>query len=335
MRVLTVTNMYPTESRPGYGIFVENHVRALRSLGVQVDVFFSDPTEGRSAYLRGLPRLARMLAGRGYDLAHAHHSYSVFQLRAVLAAGRSHPPLLLTLHEGEALLGPGERDPGADLLKRLIYQRWPKLLAARMSNALVSVTRDLPSAIGYRGPFDTVPPAPDLDAFRPLDRRECRKAVGVHDDVDVVFFPGGPDRSFNKGYDLFQEAIRIGSRNRPLRVLLGGEIQPRDMPTYMNASDVVVQTSRFEASPMVIKEALACNRPVVSTDVGDVRRLFGGTPGLFLCEQEPASVARSIGEGLGSGSSEGRTRLMDLDLTLDAVAKRYVAIYERLVGACA
>ena len=71
--------------------------------------------------------------------------------------------------------------------------------------------------------------------------------------------------------------------------------KPLDVvPKYMNACDVLVLVSDGEGSPMVIKEAMACNLPIVSVPVGDVPEVIGGTDGCFLCSQEPGDVAKKL-----------------------------------------
>src|SRR5207248_6327956 len=68
MRVLVVTNMYPTEANPQFGIFVKEQVESLRALGVDIDVLFVNAKEGRwrrKAYLLGFPRLWSALRRQG------------------------------------------------------------------------------------------------------------------------------------------------------------------------------------------------------------------------------------------------------------------------------
>jgi teichuronic acid biosynthesis glycosyltransferase TuaC len=119
----------------------------------------------------------------------------------------------------------------------------------------------------------------------------------------------------------------------PVTVVTGGDIAHQDMPRYMNAADVVVQVSEFEASPMVVKEAMAVNAPMVAADSGDTREIFGSTAGYYICEKTTESVARAIGTALESaGPTGGRDRIVSLGLSQEEVAKRYLAIYEEAIG---
>ena len=184
--------------------------------------------------------------------------------------------------------------------------------------------------ISFHGRYDTIPAGVDMDRFRPMDRLACRSALGLRHDTPVVFFPANPDRDFSKGYSLFRDAL--SSLHSRVHVLTGGTIHPEQMPVYMNAADVVVQTSRYEASPMVVKEALACERPLVSTIVGDVPDLCRGLTGCFTCTRDPHDVARKIESALAlqGVAPGGRSRLAERRLSLAAVAERYVDLYRQV-----
>jgi glycosyltransferase involved in cell wall biosynthesis len=333
MRTLLVTNMYPNAAAPYYGIFVRDHVQSVAALGVDLEVFFVNGKQSRSEYVRAVPRLARQLRAGAFELAHVQHSYCVLQVVLARRLAGRRLPILFTMHEGEAFLPSGAREPGAHPLKQLVYSKWIKRRAATFADRVVAVAPGLADAIGFSGPVDVIPPGIDTERFRPLDREHSRKQLGLPQDVPIVFFPASPSRGFGKGHALFQEAV--ASLRTPVHVVTGGSIPPEDMPLYMNAADVVVQTSLFEASPMVVKEALACDRPVVSTDVGDVRTVLQGLAGSFMCSREADDVAAKIESALSVGrrAGEGPARIDELGLSLRAVSARYADLYDQVAHA--
>ncbi len=331
MKVLIVTNMYPTKEFPSYGIFLKEFVERLRKLEVYVDIFFSNGKLTRAAYLIELPKLARQIRTGKYDLIHAHHSYCVYQILFVRPLVFNLPPVLFTIHEGEAFLDKGVCDPQADFLKRLVYSKRLKRWAMLIADFVISVEGRLPQAVGYRGPFEVISLGVDAELFHPMDRLKCREILGLPRNEQIVFYPANPKRDFNKGYKLFEDAL---TRIKPaIRVITGGYIPHNQMPIYMSAADLIVQTSFFEASPMVVKEAMACNCSMVSTDVGDVREIFGETSGYFLCGHDSSDIGKKIEEALQfSQPIRGRDRILELGLRLEQSACKNIALYERIIN---
>jgi glycosyltransferase involved in cell wall biosynthesis len=328
--------MYPGPEHPYYGVFVRDHVEALRARGHHIDVLFTDGRTRRSAYVRDVPRLAAKIRTGRYDLIHAHHTYSVLQAVAARRLARRRIPVVFTIHEGEVHKPRGLRDEGEDLVGRVKYSSRLKRRALGAADVVVAVERRIPGAAGHDGPYEVIPPGVDLERFRPMDRDRCREELGLPIGETLVFFPASPSRGRLKGFEVMEEAMRRLALPMPVRLITGGAIPPEDMPRYLNASDLVVLTSRFEASPMAVKEAMACNRPMVCTDVGDVAELFAGTPGYALCEPEPADVARAMTTALlRGGPAEGRRRIEELGLSLRETAERYEDLYERCAAGTA
>lgn len=326
-RILVVTNMYPTAERPHTGIFVAHHVQALQDLGLDVDVFSVRRTSRKTDYVAALRPLRARLAAADYDVLHAQHSYCVAQVRLFRRSVPSRVPLVFTCHEGETYAPRGEivRERS---LKRITYSKRLKRRAMRYADVVVTVERHLPRAVGYSGDFITIPPGVDVERFVPRPVAEARRELGLPLDGDVILFPADPRRFFPKGFDVFEKALDLLSRD--VHVVTGGKIDPAAMPAYMNAADVVVQTSRFEASPMVVKEAMACSKPIVSSAVGDAEEVLGTIPGHYVCALDPSSVASAITSALeGPRRTLGRERLLELGLSLPGTARKYVDVYEQ------
>ena len=91
-------------------------------------------------------------------------------------------------------------------------------------------------------------------------------------------------------------------------------------------------TSRHEGSPNVVKEAMACNLPIISTDVGDVREVTADTAGCAVCPSDAETLAAVLTVTLAEGlRTDGRERVRHLELSI--VAQRLVQIYEGVLNA--
>ena len=81
MKVLHITNNFPTKNYPVFGIFVEEQVKSLTELGLKNEVFFINGREfGRKEYIASIIRLRKKLRNGGYDILHCHHAFSAIIL---------------------------------------------------------------------------------------------------------------------------------------------------------------------------------------------------------------------------------------------------------------
>ncbi len=308
MRVLVVTNMYPTEADPAFGTFVRDEVEALRRLGLQVDVLFINGKRSRWNYLWGLLRLWCRLLRRRYSVVHAHYA-----LTGVVARAQWWVPLVVTFHGAEVALG------------------WPARVSRWLRNrvdAVIVTSRRVREDLGAPEAA-VISPGVDFERFQPGDRTAARHALGLPPDGQLVLFVGRAE--WDKRLDAVEEAVRLLRAERPTAelVLLSG--QPHDVvPLYMNASDALLLISTYEGSPMVVKEALACNLPVVASDVGDVMEVISGVEGNALCDGTPEDAARKLAWVLGRGRlAAGREAVAHL--SVEGSARRIMEVYQRVL----
>jgi len=81
MKILHITNNYPTENHPIFGIFVKEQIDSVSNLGVENEVFFINGRElGRKAYWSSIKELRKKLKNAEYDVLHCHHSLSAIVL---------------------------------------------------------------------------------------------------------------------------------------------------------------------------------------------------------------------------------------------------------------
>ena len=306
MRVLVVTNMYPQPHQPAFGVFVKDQVESLRGLGLEVDVLFMDGRRNKLNYLAAYPRLWSRLRGKRYDLLHAHYVFS-----GLVARAQWSQPVVLTHHGME------------------VFKTWEKYvcrLTRRWFDKLIVVSPEMKERLGVVDAY-VIPCGVDLGRFQPRPKAEARRALGLPLDKKLILWAGEYFRP-EKRFELVQEAIKIVQPRDPRveLVLLSGK--PHEtVPLYMTACDVLLLTSDAEGSPMVIKEAMGCNLPLVSTAVGDVPDVIAGVDGCYLCSQDVADVANKLEMALAFGKlTVGRERVRSMELS--EIGKRIVSVYE-------
>lgn len=316
LRILVVTNMWPTSDRPMAGIFVAEQVASLRRRGLELDVLFLDGGQSKLEYLRGTGHLRRALATARYDLIHAHY---VFSGIVALVGRKSRVPILLTHHGIET-----QRSWTAPLC------RW----TSRRVERTIVTSRRVQAALG-RPDTEIVPCGVDTDLFCPVPQADARAALRLPADQRLALFAGM--RRPEKRFDLVEAAVRRVQEDLADVRLLVTEAEPHErMPLFMNAADALILASEAEGSPMVIKEAMACNLPIVAVDVGDVVEVVGDTDGCFVVQRNVEALAEGLRAALAYGRrTAGRQALFHRPhgappLTLAAVAERLEAIYREL-----
>jgi teichuronic acid biosynthesis glycosyltransferase TuaC len=326
VRVLVVTNMYPTDAHPADGTFVAAQVESLRDVGLDIEVLFLDRVKvGRQVY-RNLAETARATFNTvNPDLVHV--MYGGVMSAVVTKAIRERPVLVSFC--GSDLLG--IRAGAFQKLSSRFGVAASKRAAARAAGIVVkseNLLNALPTGID-RSRVWLLPNGVDLRRFSPRDRLECQRHLGWDASRRHVLFPADPTRP-EKRFALAEDSVARLNQNGAdieLHVLKG--VPHEDVPEWLNAAEAILVTSTHEGSPNAVKEALACNVPVVSVDVGDVRARISGIDGCFIADPTEEDLAVKLGRVFEREAPIDARKQM-AEISLEHVAEQLRQIYGTL-----
>lgn len=318
MRVLAVTNIYPTTRYPTLGTFVEQQVIGLKRSGLDVDVMLVDRFErGMRSYFTMGAELRRRIEQFCPDVVHAMYGGVLAERVTRIVVDR---PTVVSFCGSDLL---GEYLSGS--IRRICseYGILASHIAARRAAGIVVKSRNLEEALPVtvdRSKVRIIPNGVDLARFRPLDQVDCRNKLGWNPTKFHVLFPttaGDPRKRLPLAQAAVNEVNRTGL-NAEIHQLRG--VPHEEVPLWLNASNVVLLTSLHEGSPNVIKEALACDLPVVSVDVGDVRERIDGIEGCHIALPDPGDLGIKLGlVAARKGRVAGRVKMQSLSLEQTAL----------------
>ena len=316
VRVLVVTNFMPDASAPQRGRWVRDQVDEVRRRGVEIDIF--EFARGRNEYLPATRRLRALLRRERFDLVHAHYGLAGWVAR--LAGAK---PLVVTFH-------------GTDVRHHLVGHlsrrlAWRLDLVAGVSRALFEEEDGRPGLPAVPGSA-VLPCGPDLSRFEAIPRERARRELGLDPDGRYLFFPANPSRPEKRHDRAAEVAAACGAE-----LLSGGSIEPEAMPLWMNAANAVLVTSDYEGFGMAAVEALACEVPVLSTEVGVAPYALRGIDGClcapFDAEAWAAVARRHLGAADPRVAGAGRAATLSAGAMAERAIEAYRAVLDGAVPA--
>jgi len=311
VRVLVVTNFMPDAAAPQRGRWVRDQVDEVRRRGVEVDVF--EFARGRNEYLPATRRLRSLLQRERFDLVHAHYGLAGWVAR--LAGAK---PLVVTFH-------------GTDVRHHLVGHlsrrlAWRLDLVAGVSRALFEAEDGRPMLPAVPGSA-VLPCGPDLRRFEPIPRERARRELGLDPGGRYLFFPANPARPEKRHDRAAEVAAACGAD-----LLTGGSIEPEQMPLWLNAAKAVLVTSDYEGFGMAAVEALACEVPVLSTDVGIAPYALGGVDGCLSAPFDAGSWTAVAQRHLDAPDPRVAGAARAATLSAAAMAERVIEAYRAVLG---
>ncbi|MDA1015479.1 MAG: glycosyltransferase family 4 protein, partial [Planctomycetota bacterium] len=184
--------------------------------------------------------------------------------------------------------------------------------------------------ISSRRKCEIIPNGIDIQQFSPGNQQTARRDLGWAHMEPVVVFTDRPG-SWVKDPELARRAVEHARRSNPdIRLVVLESIPGSLIPVYFNAADALLLTSRHEGSNNAVKEAMACNLPVIATDCGDTRQRLEGVSPSYVGESDPELLGNAIDRIVTQRlRSNGSAKVQEL--SLPSIARRLRQSYERLI----
>jgi teichuronic acid biosynthesis glycosyltransferase TuaC len=287
------------------GDVVKNQGESLVKAGLIVDYLVIN--SGLQGYISAIPKIRKTFRRGRYDLIHAHYSFS-----AISSTLAGNMPLVVSLMGSDIYASGISR-----YLLRYFYNfRW---------DATIVKTQRMKEILGLKNTF-IIPNGVDFERFKPISKEIARKRIGYAWQKKLLVFVSNPARA-EKNYVLASQAVKLLD-NKDVELMPVYNVANEEIPFYLNAADALLLTSKWEGSVNVVKEAMACNCPIISTDVGDVSWVIGDTEGCFIASPYKKDLAAKIELVLAKDiRTQGRNRLIMLGLDSESVAEKIKEVY--------
>lgn len=315
--------------------FVREQGEALRALGNEVE-YFAVVGKGACGYLRNVKPLRAKIASFKPDIIHAH--YGLCGMVAVLAS-RKKVPVVITCHNGETLTK---------------YGNIISSFATSKATHTIYVEQHIRDLSYYKAKdYSIIPCGVPMEEMTITPYAEAREQLGWEPNKKYILF-GGSFSNERKNYAILRDAVARLKEDQEYIIHNTSYIECVEMKGFtrsqcvlrMCACDLFALPSHSEGSPQALKEAMAVNTPCLATDIADVRVLFGTEPGHFILrnpnrtnirwdadEHSLDDMVELLKEALAfEGRTNGRDRILALQLSNEQVAQRLMDIYNSILN---
>ena len=321
MRILEVSrykNNFADHQLP----FVKEQGEALRKAGCEVEYFLV-----RGNYVKAVGALKAKIREFKPDVVHAHYGLS-----AITAELQGLVPVVTTFHNGET------HNWHVNLMSSLMSLR---------AKHVIYVAPHIRDMVYFKARnYSIIPCGVSLEDCVVMDKAEARKQLGWSAKKKYILF-GGAFSNERKNYKLLAEAVECLKNEgmNDIECIEMRGLSRKDCVLRMNACDVFALPTKNEGSPQALKEAMACNCPIVATDVADIKHLLGDLPGHYVLPNKRGNAAWWVGDENSveelaelirqalafNGRTKGRERIIELGYTNELVAKKIIEIYEGII----
>ena len=315
LKVLSIGKEKHSNKTP---IFIEREIKAflkgyfpleIKGVGLK--------GKGALGYIKSYFQLKKIIKQEQPNIIHAHYSFS--GVISTLASPKRNVVVTFL---------------GSDVFFKKLSVKFAKWLVTKKAAEIIVVSDRILATFSKQDNITTIPQGINTDLFKPMDKKSCAEELGWDTNKISILFPSSQKR-FEKNYDLAKEAIEELKLEFDVSFHSLEDVEPNQIPIYLNAADIVLLTSKWEGSSNVTKEAMACNKVVVSTDVGDASELFSNIDGYFTTDHSIENVVLKLKQAIAfikeNDHTQGRQRILELGLDDGTTARKIFGVYERVV----
>ena len=305
-------------------VFAKRQVRSLDPLYVKNLAFYLKSRSSVDGLIKENRKFNDAVSRFRPDLVHCHYG----TITAFFTVISTPLPVIITFHGSDL-----NRTPSDGILRDLAGRTLSNfsVLGARK---VICVSRLLAEKLWWQKKKAIVlPMGVDTDLFKPANQQQARNLLGWAEDEKVIIFNARDPKI--KRLDIALETIEKLKKTIPGARLeiLDGALDPSKVPAMLNAADCLLLCSETEGSPTIVKEAMACNLPVVSTDVGDVKERINGVKNCLVVPKKADSLAEALHAVIIKNErSDGRDRVAKDGLAEKDIAAQLLKIYEKILN---
>jgi len=339
MRILLVTQMWPSPREPDLGAFLVPLVRELDGLGHGVEVAAISHRGGApTKYLRLWRRSVRAARAAPPDVVFAHFLFPAGSAGAAAARAADVPLVVMAHGQDVANLG---RIPGITAATRRVVDRAAGVivnsswLGARLRDHVdISDSKLTVADLGV-----------DLEAFAPREAEPARRELGWEGDGPAFLCVGSLIERKNV-VGLADAFARLG-RGRlafvgdgPLReriegrpdVRVVGRVPQAEVPKWVAACDVLCQPSLLEPFGQAALEAMSMERTVVATTEGGPPEFVTPDAGVLVDPGDDSALVAALERAAAMPAPNPDARRAAAEHDVRAQAAKMASVLERAVS---
>ena len=303
---------------------VAGPANALSRQNIQID-YFLVTQKGIKGYLKAIIYLTKYIhKHKDIDIIHAHNGLS-----GLVSSFAFHKKPIIVSFMGSDILGAFKLH-GYSIMGKILYLLHNFFSTVRYSLIIVKSV-EMKQKIFSKWKCRIIPNGVDLTIFYPVPKKEARQHLNIPFGKKILLFVADPEvhgKNINLTKEIFQ---KIKNPQKQLLIVFGKT--QKELNYFYNAADVLILTSHHEGSPNVIKEALACNLPIVSLDVGDVKEHFSKVNNCFIVNGDLTRTAKVIDYIFDNNlySDSGRNYIKKY-LSDEKIAKKMIKIYSEIIN---